>query len=55
MNCIKNDVRFEAFTTFIRYINYETVPGDLVEIGLYTGRSLAMISLAQEEELYTYI
>jgi O-methyltransferase len=49
MDCIENDVRFGAFATFIRYINYETVPGDLVEIGIYTGRSLAMISLAQEQ------
>jgi len=41
---VKTDVRSEHFCRTIRFIGYEIVQGDIVEFGVYTGRSLAILS-----------
>jgi hypothetical protein len=41
---ILNECRNDAFKTCTRFINYELVPGDICEFGVYTGRSLALLS-----------
>lgn len=43
-NVILKDVRSNAFKTCIRFINYELVEGDICEFGVYSGRSLALLS-----------
>ena len=45
----QSDVRYEAFQKAIRFVNYELIEGDVLEFGLYTGRSLAMLQIANEE------
>ena len=37
------------FKTAIRFVNYELVPGDIMEFGTYTGRSLALLAYAEAE------
>ena len=44
MNSLTKDVRSSAFETCIRFINYEMIEGDICEFGVYTGRSLALLS-----------
>jgi hypothetical protein len=41
---LNKDIRSNAFQKCIRFINYELVEGDILEFGVYTGRSLAMLS-----------
>ena len=48
MDVLLSDVRYEMCQRCVRYINYEMVPGDIVEFGVYTGRSLAMFAHTQE-------
>jgi O-methyltransferase len=38
------DVRHSMFSTATRFIDYELVPGDILEFGVYTGRSLALLA-----------
>jgi len=38
------DIRSNAFSKCIRFINYEKIQGDILEFGVYTGRSLALLS-----------
>jgi O-methyltransferase len=38
------DVRSSFFKTAIRFIDYELIEGDILEFGVYTGRSLALLS-----------
>src|SRR4051812_2505901 len=38
------DARYEMFYRAVRFIDYEMIPGDIVEFGVYTGRSLALLS-----------
>ena len=45
---ILNDIRMEAFSKAIRFINYELVPGVICEFGCYTGRSLAGLTYCQQ-------
>jgi len=40
----KSDIRTDSFKKSIRFINYELVEGDILEFGVYTGRSLAILS-----------
>jgi hypothetical protein len=46
---LNKDIRVNAFKKSIRFINYELVEGDIVEFGVYTGRSLAMLSYCNNE------
>jgi len=41
---IRRDARSSTFFAAIDYINYERVPGDVVEFGVFTGLSLAEFS-----------
>jgi hypothetical protein len=41
------DPRWSTFVDAIEYINYEAVPGDIVEFGVFTGISLALLAKAQ--------
>jgi len=41
---LKLDIRSSAFEKCIRYINYELIDGDILEFGVYSGRSLAALS-----------
>jgi O-methyltransferase len=38
------DIRSDMFNKATRFVNYEIVEGDVVEFGVYTGRSLALLS-----------
>src|SRR5690349_3258667 len=42
------DARYEMFYRAVRFIDYEMIPGDIVEFGVYTGRSLALLSHCHE-------
>ncbi len=41
---IRRDQRSSTFLCAVDYINYERVPGDVVEFGVFTGLSLATLS-----------
>lgn len=43
------DVRSSFFKTAIRFIDYELIEGDIFEFGVYTGRSLALLSHFHEK------
>src|SRR5262249_47193684 len=43
---IRADPRWDTFNAAIEYINYEAVPGDIVEFGVFTGVSLALFAKA---------
>jgi hypothetical protein len=38
------DARHEMFGEATRFVDYEMIPGDIVEFGVYTGRSLILLS-----------
>jgi hypothetical protein len=38
------DIRSEMFNKATRFVDYEVVDGDIIEFGVYTGRSLALLS-----------
>lgn len=42
------DIRHQMFRSATRFIDYELVPGDIFEFGVYTGRSLALLSYFHE-------
>jgi len=44
---IRRDARTPTFFAALDYINYERVPGDVVEFGVYTGMSLAIFAQGQ--------
>ena len=46
---VDSDVRTTMFKTAIRFVDYELVPGDIMEFGTYTGRSLALLAHAAAE------
>ena len=46
---LKLDIRTDAFKKCIRFINYELVDGDILEFGVYSGRSLAALSYYNNE------
>jgi hypothetical protein len=41
---LRTDQRASTFLAAIDYINYEGVPGDIVEFGVFTGLSLALLA-----------
>jgi len=43
---IARDPRWTTFCRAVEYINYEAVPGDIVEFGVFTGISLALLAKA---------
>lgn len=45
---LRQDVRYPAFEKAIRFVNYELVEGHVLEFGVYTGRSLAALQLAED-------
>jgi O-methyltransferase len=51
MDQLLKDVRYEMCSRAIRFINYELVPGDILEFGVYSGRSLSMFAHAHEQYL----
>lgn len=40
------DPRWTTFCRAVEYVNYEAVPGDIVEFGVFTGISLALLAQA---------
>ena len=42
------DARHEMFSRAVRFVDYELVEGDILEFGVYTGRSLALFSYYHE-------
>ena len=38
------DIRHTMFRDATRFIDYELIEGDIIEFGVYTGRSLALLS-----------
>ena len=43
---IVRDPRWTTFCRAVEYVNYEAVPGDIIEFGVFTGISLALFSKA---------
>jgi predicted O-methyltransferase YrrM len=41
---IRGDARSTAFFNVMEYVNFERVPGDIVELGVFTGISLALLA-----------
>jgi hypothetical protein len=41
---IRRDPRSQTFLSAIDYVNYEGIPGDVVEFGVFTGLSLAQLA-----------
>jgi len=41
---INFDIRHSMFRNATRFVDYELVPGDIFEFGVYTGRSLALLA-----------
>jgi len=41
------DVRWTTFCRAVEYVNYEAVAGDIVEFGVFTGMTLALLAKAQ--------
>lgn len=41
---IKHDIRSDMFCKSIRFIDYEIIDGDIIEFGVYTGKSLCLLS-----------
>jgi len=52
---IENDIRYPTFEKAIRFVNYEIIKGDIIEFGVYTGRSLALLSHAYNEFIHKSI
>ena len=42
----RRDARWDTFCRATEYINFEAVPGDIVEFGVFTGISLALLARA---------
>jgi O-methyltransferase len=42
----RRDARWDAFVSAAEFVNYEAVPGDVVELGVFTGLSLALLARA---------
>src|SRR4029077_5424220 len=45
---VRTDPRWPVFSSAIEYINVEGIDGDIVECGVYTGVSLALLAHAQQ-------
>ncbi|MFQ5668099.1 MAG: TylF/MycF/NovP-related O-methyltransferase [Candidatus Binatia bacterium] len=43
---IKHDQRWSTFLHAVDYVNYESVPGDIMEFGVFAGCSLALLAKA---------
>lgn len=43
----RRDPRWGTFICAIEYVNYEGVPGDIMEFGVFAGASLALLAKAQ--------
>ena len=43
----REDRRWSTICEAIEYINYEKIPGDILEFGVFTGVSLALLTKAQ--------
>lgn len=43
------DIRRDMFQRAVRFVDYEMVEGDIVEFGVYTGRSLALLSYYHQQ------
>jgi len=46
----RSDPRWPVFSSAIEYINVEGIDGDIVECGVYTGVSLALLAHAQQAQ-----
>jgi len=46
----RSDPRWPVFSSAIEYINVEGIGGDIVECGVYTGVSLALLAYAQQAQ-----
>jgi len=44
------DCRWEIFQRVMHFVNYEMIEGDILEFGCYTGRSLALLALAEQSD-----
>lgn len=46
---IAEDARLDTFRNAIYFVNYERVPGDILEFGVGNGKSMALFSLLSEQ------
>ena len=44
------DIRFDKFKQCLHFLNYEIIEGDILEFGVYTGRSLLLLAYAYQKE-----
>src|ERR1035441_10398203 len=49
---IEQDSRYNMFKAAIEFINYEMVEGDILEFGVFTGMSLALLQAIQLRSFY---
>jgi cytochrome P450 len=52
---LKADARTQFFTYALQYLNWERVEGDILEFGVANGKSLALLSRLQQENLHTWM
>jgi hypothetical protein len=43
----RRDPRWDTFVSAVEFINYESVPGDIIELGVFGGLSLVLLARAQ--------
>ncbi len=48
---LKYDARTDFFVNALQFVNWEGVPGDILEFGVSVGKSLALLSRLQRENL----
>lgn len=47
---VRDERRWGAFARAVEYANFEMIPGDIVEFGVWTGRSLALLATAHARD-----
>lgn len=50
-NWIRDDGRYPTMRAAVRFINFEMVPGNILEFGVGNGKTLATLALLQDEDL----
>jgi cytochrome P450 len=52
---LRADARTQFFTYALQYLNWERVEGDILEFGVANGKSLALLSRLQQENLHAWL
>ncbi len=52
MDFIRNDERYHFFYDAVTYVNYEDIPGDVLDLGVYGGRTTTILGKYLAESIY---